>query len=87
MSNKKDALGNDLVIGQLYGYTQKDGGWTHITIGEAVSETEKRVTLNVKARRRYLYDKESPSQFEGKPAVSVGSHILFPVYAEGEIVR
>lgn len=77
--NKIDALGKAIVIGNTYGYSRQDGGWAHIVIGEAISETDKRVSIKVTSRRDFLYGKETDRHLHDKPVVSVQSNILFPV--------
>lgn len=76
----KDALGNDIVIGQNYGYSSGASGWVDSVVGEAVGETQERVTLRVIRRHTFLYGKPAEASWRGgKPAVSVKPCILFPV--------
>lgn len=76
----KDALGNEIVMGGWYGYTQSNNGLSHITIGKAFKETptglltlsETRV-WGIGYQNNTIYSKDS-----GKK-VSVRSLMVFPV--------
>lgn len=76
----KDALGNEIVMGGWYGYTQSNSGLSHITIGKAFKETPTGLlTLSdtqvwgIGYQSNTIYSKDS-----GKK-VSVRSLMVFPV--------
>jgi hypothetical protein len=71
----KDALDNEIVIGQKYGYSSKDT----VFIGKAIRLTKTRVTLETIKRRMFCYGKESVHWSEPSPTTSVPSFHLFPV--------
>lgn len=73
-----DALGNEIVIGQKYGYSAKDT----VFIGKAVGFTETRVTLETIKRRYFRYGKEDVAWGKWYPpaaATSIPSWHLFPI--------
>ncbi len=75
----KDALNNDIVLGQTYGYSQRSNGVVMVTIGEAVKFNEgSSVTLKVLYKGKTLYNnhlKNTDIPKSGK--VSVISNTLF----------
>jgi len=77
----KDALGNDIIIGKFYGYSQNKNGMTHIKVGEAVKFNAKSVTLEVIYYNSALYDDDpsDPSFPMTKTKISVKGNMLFPV--------
>lgn len=40
METKKDALGNDIILGELYGVSVDNNGVTYTTVGEAIRITK-----------------------------------------------
>lgn len=48
MTTPLDALGNEIVLGNYYGFSSSSNGITHLVFGEAINITEKgKVTLNL----------------------------------------
>jgi len=76
---KKDALGNDIVIGQVYGYSRNSNGFTTSTVGELVRETAKGVTLKVLRQTRALYDDDPAVLPIEKSTVNCKASGLFPI--------
>jgi hypothetical protein len=82
-----DALGKEIVIGKLYGYSRSDGGHSHTTIGRVSKITEgDGQYVPGKARlvdcvvKRYLYGKPTDYRAGEKPAdVSMMGAMIFPV--------
>jgi hypothetical protein len=73
-----DALGNEVMLGQIYGYSAKDT----VFIGKAVRFTKTRVTLETIKRRCFRYGEEDLTWHLSYPAAlttSVPSFHLFPV--------
>lgn len=71
-----DALGNEIVIGQKYGYSAKDT----VFIGTVTHLTKTRVTLQTIHRRYFVYGKETHYSFDNPaPTTSVPSFHLFPI--------
>lgn len=80
MIEMKDALGRDLVIGGLYGYSASAGSRITVVTGTLLKLTEKKVTLEVEKRKDYLYGKIlPPSDWPSAKTVSINPCHLFPV--------
>jgi hypothetical protein len=77
----KDALGNELVIGQTYGYSRSDNGITTVKIGKLIKITEKQVSLEVLESKTALYSDTLKDTSLGRN-ISVKANGLFPVYTE-----
>ncbi len=75
----KDALGNEIVLGETYGYARNENGFNIAVFGIANKFTEKGVTLEVIERKRSLYFDELEIIEIGNPKVSVKPMQLFPV--------
>lgn len=81
--NTKDALGNEIEIGALYGYSSSSSGVIHVKLGTARKFTPKGlITLEVTKHTSalYMHEAEVPqfAQEVGK-TISVKPLILFPV--------
>lgn len=80
-----DALGNPIIIGNKYGWSRSDSGYTHVAIGYADKLTEKAVTIRVESARECLYDDDPKTMnIDGaypsmKSKVSIKGINLFPV--------
>lgn len=75
-----DALGDEIVMGNTYGYATVSSGRTRVVTGTAVSLTKTgRVSLTVTGLKVYLYGKPSRAYGDTAEKVSVNSCILFPV--------
>ncbi len=76
----KDALGNDIIIGATYGYSQSKNGHVHIVTGTVDKFSENKVTLGNVHERRGLYGEiKHPFTPETRKR-SVYAVILFPVH-------
>lgn len=51
----KDALGNPIIVGNVYGYASNHNGYTHIVVGKA-KNVNKKVSLEVISFKRSLYN-------------------------------
>ena len=71
----QDALQNEIVLGQTYGYSTKD----NVVIGKAVNLTRLKVTLEVIKVRNFLYGEQTQNIGLNAETVSVFSWHLFPV--------
>lgn len=75
-----DALGNEIIVGNLYGYSRNDGGWSHVVVGQASAVKNGKVRLVGCAVTRFLYGEVSDFRKDEKPAdVSIRSSMVFPV--------
>jgi hypothetical protein len=77
----KDALGNDIEIGRLYGYSQQSNGSVSITkgIAEAVNEETHKVRLNNVETRKGLWGVIDNSFTPESRKVSVNACHVFPI--------
>lgn len=83
-----DALGNEIIIGNWYGYSRNDGGFSHTTVGKALKVTEAdlsqyrvaKVRLGNCKVTRYLYGQLTDYE-KDKVAkdLSMATFMLFPV--------
>lgn len=74
-----DALGNELVIGNTYGYSSRDAGYIVTCIG-VLEGVKKKATLRIISRKNFLYgDEVDRSYWNNASAVAVTPIILFPV--------
>ena len=74
-----DALGNELIMGNKYGYSSRDGSWVTTGIGILEAIGASRVTLRIIEHRTFLNGKQTDRGWTSKPAISVQSCILFPL--------
>lgn len=81
-----DALGNDIVIGNIYGYSNRSNGHVTVVIGTAKNITAKgNITLDIVHRGSAVYqhdiatDTERYKGYHQQPHVSVSSNSLFPL--------
>lgn len=82
MSIKKDALGNPMKIGQIYGYSNNKNGFTSVTVGKFVKETEKMASLEVIFKGSALYSKDIKEDIIYKKIISCKANMLFPIHAD-----
>jgi hypothetical protein len=77
----KDALGNDIEIGRLYGYSQQSNGTVSITkgIAEAVNEETHKVRLNNVESRKGLWGVIDKPFSADSRKVSVNACHVFPI--------
>jgi len=76
MNKMNDALGNEIVIGQRYGYSTS----STVVIGRAVRLTTLKVTIENEKTRHFLYGEETVRDWVGNAkTVSVFSWHLFPI--------
>ena len=78
----KDALGNDLIIGQTYGYSRSENGLTTVKVGKLIRITEKQVTLEVELSKQAYWSNDVEDKPKHNKSVSVKANGLFPVYTE-----
>lgn len=82
-----DALGNEIVIGNLYGYSRSAGGHSHTTVGEAKSAKNGKVRLIGCIVKSYTYGE--PSRFNPEHQgedVSMRGNMVFPVHNKNKEV-
>lgn len=74
-----DALGNMIVLGQRYGYSQQSNGTVMIVTGTAEKVNELKVTLSDVQERRGLWGKIEESFKPETRRRSVNACHLFPI--------
>lgn len=75
----KDALGNDLLIGKIYGYSRNSNGLTTVKTGTLVKITEKQVSLEVIDSKIGLYHDNVKDQSGERKTISVKANGLFRI--------
>lgn len=75
----KDALGNDIVIGQLYGYSVSRNGIARTVVDRARMNTGDRVSLTVIKASRFLYGDPIDDTTNHRKTVSINAFMVFPV--------
>lgn len=73
-----DALGDDIVIGNVYGYSQMSNGHIAIIVGVADGLTEKKVRINKSYTRSGIYGEAGDWKKKNR-ATSVYAVTMFPV--------
>jgi hypothetical protein len=74
-----DALGNPIVIGNVYGYSRSQNGCNSIHIGEAIKETKTGLlTMKVLHTRTGYSNKTEPVEPPAR-TVSIKPVLIFPV--------
>ena len=74
-----DALGNPIVLGQLYGYSQQNNGQVQIVIGNAEKVNELKVTLTNVQERKGMFGQINESFRPETRRRSVNSCHLFKI--------
>ena len=75
----KDALGNSIIIGKLYGYSQQQNGFVTIVIGEVEKITNLRITLKNVKERSGIYGSINMSFTNQERKRTVNGCHLFPL--------
>lgn len=76
----KDALGNEIIIGDYYGYSVDSNGVTTTTVGEALKFTPSgKLSIGVLFSRRGLWMDEAEDHIHDAKSVSVKPSKLFPI--------
>ena len=79
MENTKDALGNDIIMGYPYGYTQSNNGYSTVVIGTALKFTPKGYVTLKPISKKGAINNDVPRELELSNLVSVKPIHLFPV--------
>jgi len=76
-----DALGNEIVMGQLYGYSTSSSERARTVVGRAVKFTPKNsLTLAVEKVGNFLYGQPYEKTWgDDADTVSIRAHMVFPV--------
>lgn len=74
----KDALGNELIIGQSYGYSRNQNGLTTVKVGILQKINGSTVSLHVTEAKTALYSRELEGTNKLR-AIAVKANGLFPV--------
>ena len=78
----KDATGNEIVIGNKYGYYRNTNGFTYVTIGEAKSTNKGKVYLINTIVKSYVYNDgiKEPNSIKESGSSNAFANILFQVF-------
>lgn len=76
---KKDALGQPVLFGKIYGYSLDSSGIMRVVVGKALKATKQGVTLEVISSKRALYSHDFEPDTDYAAKVNVKSGKLFPV--------
>lgn len=80
MQTHRDALGNDIVIGQRYGYTTGNNGITRVVVGVVAKLTEQKAVIKVEKLTTYAYGGLSVAQDQSTASTrAVYGCNIFPV--------
>lgn len=75
-----DALGEQIQVGKLYGYSHSSSGVARTVIGEALSFTKTGlVKLKITQVTNFLYGRPVDSWSTRAETVNIRPHLLFPV--------
>lgn len=81
MNNLVDATGKEIVLGQRYGYSRAQNGFSHTTIGTAIGVAKDKVRLGGCKVKHFLYGE--PTSFGNCASdVSIRANMVFPVYED-----
>lgn len=79
-TDKLDALGNDLVLGAVYGYSNYSSGNATTVIGRLEKINAQRVTIRVIKRRHFLWGKATERSWRNEAGTAgVNACMLFPL--------
>lgn len=77
----KDALNNEIIIGNRYGYSRNQNGFTYIRVGIIINETPKGlVTMLVETSKTALYQNDLEDEKNPSKKITIKSNMLFPVF-------
>ena len=80
MNKTTDALGNEIIVGNKYGYSRNQNGFTYVRIGDIVKINDKSVRMKVESSKRQLYDGILENDNRQKAQfINIKSIMLFPV--------
>lgn len=80
--NVVDALGNEIKIGERYGYSTSKSGLSRTVVGTAknVKQSSSRVVLVVEKVNTFLYGGKIDDSFNGNAeTIAIRAHMVFPV--------
>jgi hypothetical protein len=75
----KDALGNDLILGNKYGYASRDGARVNTAAGILESIGAVKATIAITERHTFMYNTKSNAPWTGGRTASVHGYMLFPL--------
>jgi hypothetical protein len=76
-----DALGDPIQIGERYGYSRNESGFSFVRIGKITKINEKSVTMEVEISKKSLYQHPFEEEKIEKKSIAIRSDMLFPVGA------
>jgi len=79
MKKHVDALGNEIVVGQTYGYSSPSSGRHRVVVGKVLGCSETKVRLEVLNVKEFMYGESMKPYAPHAPALSIAGYLLFPV--------
>jgi len=81
MKIMKDALNNEIIFGNRYGYSRNENGFTIVRLGKVVNSTPKGlVTMVLDSSKRALYNNElEEDNYCTQLKISIKPNMLFPI--------
>jgi len=77
----KDALNNEIIFGNKYGYSRNQNGFTYVRLGLVTNSTPKgMVTMEVYSSKYALYNDElTEDVFLIQRKITIKPNMLFPI--------
>ena len=75
----KDALGNTIIEGKVYGHSTRTSGSVSVVIGTAIEVTEKVVKLKILKRGMAIYEDDIKESKSKRSIISLTPNSVFPV--------
>lgn len=75
----KDAIEEEIKIGEPYGWRTNSNGFTYVTLGIVDNITEKRVTIHIKEKKVKLYQNQFKEVDVKNLKISVRPDLIFPL--------
>lgn len=77
----KDALNNKIIIGNRYGYSRNQNGFTYVRLGKIINSTPKGlVTMLLDSSKVALYNNELEEETNCiQLKISIKPNMLFPI--------
>ncbi|MCK5536517.1 MAG: hypothetical protein KAI79_06805, partial [Bacteroidales bacterium] len=75
----KDALGNDVVLGKMYGHSTRTSGFVTVVLGEATNISDTGVEITIVNRGQGLYKEPIHEAKIGRKIVTLLGNSIFPI--------
>ncbi len=76
----KDALNNEITIGDKYGFARNQNGHNYVKIGTVINQTATGLaTMNIESSKTSVYDEELIEEIVFTKRITVKPFMLFPL--------